>query len=93
MLLSSIKALQSLILNAWPRMGVYKTEILKCVTLPWIRMQEESGDGDEFAEIKAECKLTEQMLRDALGTDAGDFDNEIEQLVKADSRLEGLFSD
>lgn len=93
LLLSSIKALQSLILNAWPRMGVYKTEILKCVTLPWIRMQEESGDGDEFAEIKAECKLTEQMLRDALGTDAGDFDNEIEQLVKADSRLEGLFSD
>ena len=56
-------------------------------------MQEESGDGDEFAEIKAECTLTVQMLRDALGTDAGDFDNEIEQLVKADSRLEGLFSD
>jgi tRNA nucleotidyltransferase (CCA-adding enzyme) len=90
LLLETIKALQALVLNAWPRIHVYKTEILKCVVVPWIRMVEEGGDG--FGEIKEECRATVQMLRDALGEDEG-LEAEVAELSKADSRLEGLFSD
>lgn len=92
LLLSSIKALQSVVLNAWPRMEVYKTEVLKCITLSWIRMHEESGDGNEFGEIKDECKLTVQMLRDALGEDVGELEAEVAELINVDKRLEGLLS-
>jgi hypothetical protein len=58
--------------------------------VPWIRMVEEGGDG--FGEIKEECRATVQMLRDALGEDEG-LEAEVAELSKADSRLEGLFSD
>lgn len=90
LMLESVKALQALVLNAWPRIHVYKTEVLKCVVVPWIRMVEEGGDG--FGEIKGECRTTVQMLSDALGEDEG-LEAEVAELVKADSRLEGLFSD
>lgn len=93
LLLSSIKALQSVIMNAWPRMGVYRMEVLKSVALPWIRMQEEGGDGNGFEEIKEECKLTVQVLKDSLSDSAAEFDKEVAELVKVDKRLEGLFSD
>jgi tRNA nucleotidyltransferase (CCA-adding enzyme) len=92
LLLESVKALQTLVLNAWPRIHVYKTEVLKCVVVPWIRIQQEEGGGDGFGGIKEECRTTVQMLRDALGEDEG-FEAEVAELVKADGRLEGLFSD
>lgn len=80
-------------MNAWPRMGVYRMEVLKSVALPWIRMQEEGGDGNGFEEIKEECKLTVQVLKDSLSDSAAEFDKEVAELVKVDKRLEGLFSD
>ncbi|KEQ72761.1 poly A polymerase C-terminal region-like protein [Aureobasidium namibiae CBS 147.97] len=91
LLLSSIKASQAVVLNAWPRMQVYKTEVLKCVAVPWIRMQEENADGSEWKEIKEECRVTVQMLKDALGDAADEFDKEVAELIKVDKRLEGLF--
>lgn len=87
LLLSSVQALQAIILNTWPRMHVHKNEVLKCVTVPWIRMQEESVVGNEFESIKEECKVVVQMLRDAL-----QLDREILELVEVDQRLDGLFA-
>jgi tRNA nucleotidyltransferase (CCA-adding enzyme) len=90
LLLSSVKALQAVVLNCWPRVSVYRAEVLKCVAVVWIRMQEEGGG--EFEEIKEECRNVVKMLRDALGGD-GEVEAEVEELRKVDKRLEGLFSD
>ena len=72
-------------------MQVYKTEVLKCVAVPWIRMEEESVDGEEWKEIKEECRVTVQMLKDALGDAVDEVDKEVAELIKADKRLEELF--
>jgi len=69
----------------------YKTEVLKCVVVPWNRIQQEEG-GDGFGEVKSECRTTVQMLRDALSEDGG-LEVEVAELIKADVRLEGLFTD
>ncbi|KAH0209330.1 poly A polymerase C-terminal region-like protein, partial [Aureobasidium melanogenum] len=91
LLLSAVQALQAIILNTWPRMHVHKHEVLKCVTVPWIRMQEEGVAGSEFDRIKEECRVVVQMLRDALHENIGEFDEEASELVKVDKRLDGLF--
>jgi tRNA nucleotidyltransferase (CCA-adding enzyme) len=88
LLLSSVKALQAVVLNCWPRMYVYKAEVLKCVVVPWIRMLEES-DG-EWGEVKEECRNVVKMLRDALAEN-GEVETEVEELVNVDGRLEALF--
>lgn len=89
LLLSSIQALQAVVLNCWPRMHVYKAEVLKCVVVSWIRMHEEN-DG-EWEREKEECRNVVKMLRDAIGEDVGEFETEVQELVKVDSRLAGLF--
>jgi tRNA nucleotidyltransferase (CCA-adding enzyme) len=90
LLLSSVKALQALVLNTWPRMHVYKTEVLKCAGVAWIRIEQEGGEG--FEEIKQECRTTVQMLKDALGENK-EFEAEVAEMVKVDGRLEGLFTE
>jgi tRNA nucleotidyltransferase (CCA-adding enzyme) len=90
LLLSSIQALQALVLNTWPRIHVYKTEVLKCVAVPWIRIEQEGGEG--WKEVKKECRTTVQILRDALGENE-EFEAEIAEMKKVDGRLEGLFSE
>jgi hypothetical protein len=92
LLLSSIKALQAIILNTWPRMHVHKTEVLKCVTVPWIRMREEQVKGDDFDKIKEECKVVIEMLRGALQEHVDEFQEDVEELIKVDARLAGLFT-
>ncbi|KAI4743630.1 poly A polymerase C-terminal region-like protein [Aureobasidium sp. EXF-12298] len=91
LLLSSLRALQAIILNTWPRMHVHKHEVLKCVTVPWIRMQEENVAGNEFDKIKEECRVVVQMLRDALHENLDEFDRELAELVMVDKMLDGLF--
>ncbi|KAI4721561.1 poly A polymerase C-terminal region-like protein [Aureobasidium sp. EXF-10727] len=91
LLLSSIQALQAVVLNTWPRMHVHKSEVLKCVAVPWIRMQEENVAGDEFEKIREECRVLVQMLRDALQESVDGFDGEVRKLVEVDKRLAGLF--
>ncbi|KEQ65792.1 poly A polymerase C-terminal region-like protein [Aureobasidium melanogenum CBS 110374] len=91
LLLSSVLALQAIILNTWPRMLVHKHEVLKCVTVPWIRMREEGVAGNEFERIREECRNVVQMLRDALQEHVDEFDREVAELVKVDRRLDGLF--
>ena len=90
LLLSSVQALQAIVLNTWPRMHVHKTEVLKCVTVPWIRMQEESVAGNEFERIKEECKVAMEMLRNALQEENDEFEREVSELLKVDKRLTGL---
>ncbi|KAG9913611.1 poly A polymerase C-terminal region-like protein, partial [Aureobasidium melanogenum] len=91
LLRSSVRALQAIVLNTWPRMHVHKHEVLKCVTVPWIRIQEEGAAGNEFERIKEECKVVVQMLRDALQEHVDEFDRELAELVMVDKRLDGLF--
>jgi tRNA nucleotidyltransferase (CCA-adding enzyme) len=90
LLLQATKTLQSLILNTWPRMNVHKTEVLKCVCVPYIRVCEEAAGGEEIEVIKTECRVVVKMLRDALQENVDEFNKEVEELIKADARLEEL---
>lgn len=84
MLLAGTKAMQSVILNGWPRMVVYRGEVLKAVTLCWLRV---AGDKvQELDRLKKALTETVEMFRAAVGKEC-DFDHECSTLVAADQRL------
>jgi len=87
MLTSVVKALQGVILNAWPRMTEYRGEALKGLTLCWLGLDGESDEG-----VKAELKTCVRMLGAA--TNGGcDFEAECKTLASADARLGRLLMD
>jgi len=83
-LLSAIKALQSVILNAWPRMTANLGEVLKGLTLCWLRMCDDAGS--ELVQVKDEAIKAVKMLRQAVQGEC-DFDAECTALIDADERL------
>lgn len=89
LLLNATKALQALILNAWPRISGYRAEVLKCVCVPYIRILQEGKETAEMEQIQEEMRTVVKMLRAAVKKDC-DFEKEVEELVLADARLEGL---
>ncbi|CAK1358398.1 unnamed protein product [Cercospora beticola] len=89
MLLSATDALQAVIRNAWPRMAGYRGEVLKGVTLCWIKVM--GGTGDELEQLRIKLKETVKLLGAAVKREC-DFEAEKRLLLKADARLEGLFA-
>ena len=87
LLLAGIKAMQSVVLNAWPRMAANKGEVLKGLTICWLLC--EDAQRADLGSIKAELVTTAQMLRQAVGTEC-DFDADTRALIAADQRLTGL---
>ena len=87
-LINASKALQALVLNGWPRMVVYRGEVMKGLTLAWLTI--ESMQGDEVEAWKVEMKETVTMLRYAVQKDV-DFEAELTTLKEADPRVNGLF--
>jgi len=87
-LLAGIKAMQSVILNGWPRMTANRAEVLKTLTLCWLQCEDSSAMNMD--QIKGELTITVQMLRQAT-EDNCDFDADVEALVAADNRLGSLF--
>jgi len=84
-LLAAVKAMQAVVLNAWPRMVDWRAEVLKGMCLCWINL----GEGD--AEVRKELREAVQMLKAALG-ERVEWDADIAALVDADGRMEGLFA-
>lgn len=89
MLISTTKAMQSLIRNAAPRMARYQGEVLKGLTFCWLNL-EKGEEGDEVVRLRTELRLAVDILRTAVKDDV-DFDADCKQLVSVDGRLGGLF--
>ncbi|KAF2482960.1 hypothetical protein BDY17DRAFT_138728 [Neohortaea acidophila] len=86
-LLSATRALQAVILNAWPRMVVHRGEVLKGLAFCWINIKESEGEGVE--ELRRELKEAVGMLRAAVGEEV-DFEHDARTLLEAEPGLEGL---
>ncbi|KAK5132287.1 hypothetical protein LTR08_009195 [Meristemomyces frigidus] len=94
---SAVKALQAVILNAWPRMPEHVGNVLKGLGLCWLNLEgertaAEGADDVLVAALKAELRTAVDMLRSALGPGAG-FEADCATLISAEKRLQGLLSE
>lgn len=87
LLLSALKAMQSVILNGWPRMAANRGEVLKGLSLCWLHSSD--AHGSTIEEVLREAQLTVQVLKEAL-QGHNDFEADLASLVAADHRLYGL---
>jgi len=99
LLLSATNALQAVLANAWPRVYLWRGEILKGLCGCWINASEEQLDDM----TKQGLKLSVQMLVNAVDATAEhgkleentdvDIRVELMKLVEADTRLGGLLGE
>ena len=87
MLSSAVEALQSVILNGWPRIVEHRGEVLKGLTLCWLKL-EGPIEGDATA-LRQQLQETVQLLNAAIG-DRCDFSADCVVLTGADGRLKTL---
>jgi len=107
LLLAATRALQAVILNAWPRFHVYKGEIVKGLVQSWIALcdfrnaeatgQSAEGSLDDTTEDgmrlwRDELKESVAILRAAVQREAPEFQEECALLVEVEPRLNGLFA-
>lgn len=86
-LLAATHALQSVILNGWPRMAYNKGEVLKGLTLCWIHIRDEHSE--DVDGLRKELRRTVLMLKDAVGSEV-DIKADFAVLMDADRRLDLL---
>jgi hypothetical protein len=92
LLLVAIKALRAVIRNAWPRIPIWRAEILKGICGCWLNMSDETGSG--LDDVRAECLEAVAMLDAIMKTNdevAVEWNEDIEALVEAEDRLDSLF--
>ena len=98
LLVTATKGLQSVILNGWPRIAGYKGEIMRGVSVCWIRVCEEMEgknviEGEErwkeLESVKQELRIVVQML-DSVFCEEFDWRAEKESLVSANGSLKDL---
>ena len=90
LLMAAIKALQTVMYNCWPRAAFWRTEILKGITLCWLRIADEDRSNKELLAVEEELQKTVQILATAVSQEI-DIDEDFQQLMSADDRLERLF--
>lgn len=100
LLVVTVKAIQCVILNCWPRMteNVHRIELVKALALCWINIKNDNTEHivsqtidnqDGFAGIEHEMKIAAQLLVNSVH---GKIDmNELEPLRASDKRLAELF--
>nr|POF03491.1 cca trna nucleotidyltransferase, mitochondrial [Quercus suber] len=92
LLANAAKAIQAVILNAWPRMKGYRGEVLKGLTTCWLNL-ENANDRHAAEEVKRDLQEVVKMLKVVLREDEEvDFEVECMVLVRADARLDGLLA-
>ncbi|KAF2473948.1 poly A polymerase C-terminal region-like protein [Lindgomyces ingoldianus] len=96
LIVGSVKGLQAVVLNCWPRVGRYRGEIMKGVCVCWVRCGEEEGEEKkkEIEEVRWELKECVGMLDAVCQADddlKGIWEAEKAVLVARDERLGGLF--
>ncbi|KAL9104139.1 MAG: hypothetical protein Q9163_000886 [Psora crenata] len=86
---ASVKSLQIVMTTAWPRVDYHRGEILKALTVCWLRIQEDLDSSTELKKIRREIEKTMQMLT-ALMNQSSTIVEEYQLLVASDSRLQEL---
>lgn len=89
-LLAGVKATQAVILNAWPRIHIYKGEILGGLAMCWCSVDEDPSEHSPG--IKTAIRDAVKLLTAAVGGPAtvkADFD----MLVASDQRLGEIFGE
>ena len=90
--LAATRALQTVALNCWPRMSFWRGEVLKGMTLCWLRIAEEDRSDQQLMTVEKELQKTAQILAAAVRQEV-DIDSDFQQLSVADDRLKGLFEE
>jgi len=97
LLLTSVKTLERVILNCWPRMtqAVYRIEIIKALALCWSVVTEDditrpAHDGKVLESVKGELRITGRMLMNSVNGKLNIM-NELEPLIRADPTLTQVF--
>lgn len=100
LLLSALKALQSVLLNAWPRLPGYRGAIMMGICLLWARCVEErkKAGSQDIEEITSQTQESVAMLdaiMQATETDglAKVWEQEKQDLMQASSGVEELFDE
>ncbi|KAI4627835.1 hypothetical protein J4E80_001969 [Alternaria sp. BMP 0032] len=100
LLLSALKALQSVLLNAWPRLPEYRGAIMMGICLLWARCIEErkkagSQDTEEITRQTQESVAMLDAIMQATETDglAKVWEQEKQDLMQASSGVEELFDE
>jgi len=91
--------LQFVILNAWPRVSFWEGEILRGVTICWVRILEDiehESDNENkkmLEEVKDELKVCIEMVKAVMDSDGNSerFQADVKKLTAADEKLESLF--
>ena len=89
---SSLYTLQAVIINDWPRIGYYRGEIFKGITMCWCRILNENSQSPESRYTQHQLVGTLKILQAALRDDE-DALMEIREALKCDTRLRGLQCD
>jgi len=91
------RSMQSVMLNAWPRMYVHRGEIVNGLCVCWVRICEEEelkGKVKELEDVKKELRACAELLIAVVEEDQRTgFTNEVGELIEADQRVDGLFKD
>ena len=99
LLVVAAKALRFVILNAWPRVPFWEGEILKGVTVCWVRVLEDTenkADNENkkaLEEVKDELEVCVEMVRVVMKSEgsAERFQADVKKLASMDEKLESLF--
>ena len=98
LLLAATKALQAFILNAWPRVHVYRGEIVKGLVQCWIALCDfhdaaaAEGMWEGMQALREALKQSVGILRAAVEREIPEFREECALLVEVESRLRELFA-
>ena len=90
LLLAALRAMETVILVDWPRVGYHRGEILKGLVFCWLRIEdEEKTESKELDEVQSKIKHCVKLVTAVLKRDV-DVKSEYRLLVESDSRLEQL---
>lgn len=93
LLLASVKVMQGVVTNAWPRVGFWSNDVLKGGCGCWLRVLEE-GEGEDLDEIREELKVLVDLIGKVVeGEEGCDWDGQVRGLIEVDDRLGELFEE
>lgn len=85
----SIKALETVMFNDWPRIMDHRGEILKGLTVCWCRIKEEESASEELESVQRRLERSVRLLTLLVRKDV-DITAEYQELIECDERLRDL---
>ncbi len=89
LLQASIKSVEAVLINDWPRISYYRGEILRGLTTCWCRIKDQETIPMELTKVQQSIKGALQLLRSLLKADIH-VAEEFQILMASDDRLHDL---